>query len=59
MSACRCRRHALCFDCLERARIRRLADGLHDRLIARLHSVHVDRMPLRVVPWPPERRETA
>ena len=57
---CSCRRHALCWDCLERAEaaryMRLLASDFRERLIARLHSVHVDRMPLHVLPWPPERQ---
>ncbi len=56
---CTCRRHAECLDCLERAKIQRRADELRVRLSVRLHSVHVDRMPLLLPPWPPERRETA
>ena len=58
MSACTCRRHALCLPCMERAKIQRLADELRARLSARLHSVHVDRLPL-LLPWPVEERETA
>ncbi len=43
---------------MERAKIQRLADELRARLSARLHSVHVDRLPL-LLPWPVEERETA
>ena len=53
MSACGCRRHAECLSCLERAQVKRWADTLRGRLTVRLHSVHVDRMPLL-----PKRRET-
>lgn len=67
MTRCACRRHALCMDCMELARIRRRAVDLGDTLALRLkhdllHSWRVDApvAPLRLLPpWPPERRETA